>query len=497
MSKTPEHLSQEGRMAFLFKDSVIYGGAAALSKAFTLITLPLLVRHFKVAEYGVLDFYMVLIVFMTILFVFGQDSAVARYYYEYEDSSDRQQLISQSLVFQMLGICALLPVLWGAADWITSFLIDAPERTTLFKIVLLHLPFMVLISFSQGLLKWTFERTRFLIMSVGFMAGQGGLLLIALYGYGVGITGVLLASFMNSVMFGVLGLILIKKWLVRPKDFKFLSEMLPFATPIGIICVAGALSPTLERMLTDTLLGAEQLGLYAVATKIALLIGLIVSAFQTAWGPFSLSIYKHADAAQTYNLVLKIFAIISCVGALTLTLIADCLIVILATDKYIAASMVVFPLVFGLVVQATSWITEIGTTLSKRSSLMIYSYTLMIVVTSSGIWLLAPIYGLLGVGLAVLTGHIAKALLASWLAQRSYRMPWDYGRAAAVFVTTLIVGLLATYSGNTFHAIAEKLILLSGIFLILGAGWCFILAYEDRVVLKNILSSLLQKERKA
>jgi len=148
-------------------------------------------------------------------------------------------------------------------------------------------------------------------------------------------------------------------------------------------------------------------------------------------------------------------------------------------------------------VQATSWITEIGTTLSKRSSLMIYSYTLMIVVTSSGIWLLAPIYGLLGVGLAVLTGHIAKALLASWLAQRSYRMPWDYGRAAAVFVTTLIVGLLATYSGNTFHAIAEKLILLSGIFLILGAGWCFILAYEDRVVLKNILSSLLQKERKA
>jgi O-antigen/teichoic acid export membrane protein len=497
MSKTPEHLSQEGRLAFLFKDSVLYGGAAALSKAFALITLPLLVRHFTVAEYGALDFFMVLIVFLTILFVFGQDSAVARYYYEYEDMQDRQQLISQSLVFQMAGIVGFLPVLWFAADWLTNFMIDAPERTTLFRIVLLHLPFMVLISFSQGLLKWTFERARFLIMSVGFTAGQAGLLLIALYGYDVGITGVLIASLINSMVFGTLGVMLIKKWLVRPQDFKFLREMLPFAIPLGIICVAGALSPTLERMLTDTLLGTEQLGLYAVATKIALLIGLIVSAFQTAWGPFSLSLYKQADAAQTYNLVLKLFAIITCVGALTLTLISDVLITLLATDKYIAASVVVFPLVFGLVVQATSWITEIGITLSKRSYLTIYSYTLMIAVTLGGIWLLAPIYGLLGVGLGVLSGQITQAVLASWLAQRSYKMPWDYGRTLAVFGITLLIGLMAIYADATFHGIQSKLILLSGMALILSTGWFFILVHKDRATLKNILSGLLRKEQKA
>ncbi|MBB5514554.1 O-antigen/teichoic acid export membrane protein [Rubricella aquisinus] len=497
MSKTPEHLSQEGRLAFLFKDSVLYGGAAALSKAFALITLPLLVRHFTVAEYGVLDFFMVLIVFLTILFVFGQDSAVARYYYEYEDTRDRQQLISQSLAFQMAGIVGFLPVLWFAADWITGFMVDAPDRTTLFRIVLLHLPFMVLISFSQGLLKWTFERTKFLIMSVGFTAGQAGLLLIALYGYEVEVTGVLIASLINSVVFGILGLVLIKKWLVRPQNFKFLREMLPFAIPFGIICVVGALSPTLERMLTDTLLGTEQLGLYAVATKIALLIGLIVSAFQTAWGPFSLSLYKQADAAQTYNLVLKLFAIITCVGALTLTLISDFLITLLATDKYATASVVVFPLVFGLVVQATSWITEIGITLSKRSYLTIYSYTLMIIVTLSGIWLLAPIYGLLGVGLGVLAGHIVKALLASWLAQRSYKMPWQYGQIISIFVITMGVGLVAIYAEAVFSGMSSKLVLISGVLVISGTGWIFVLETEDRTTLKNILSGILQKKLNA
>lgn len=99
--------------------------------------------------------------------------------------------------------------------------------------------------------------------------------------------------------------------------------MLPFAIPYGVICIAGAFSPTLERTLTASFLGTESLGLYAAATKMAMLMGLLVSAFQTAWGPVSLSLYKQADAGHTYNWVFKLFALAVCVAALTLTLLAQ------------------------------------------------------------------------------------------------------------------------------------------------------------------------------
>lgn len=92
--RSPRGLSQRGRLSFLLKDSALYGGAAAISKSFSIITFPLLARHFSIADYGIIDFFGVLASFIGILVIFGQDSAVARFFFEYEDKDKRQQLIS-------------------------------------------------------------------------------------------------------------------------------------------------------------------------------------------------------------------------------------------------------------------------------------------------------------------------------------------------------------------------------------------------------------------
>lgn len=478
--RSPRGLSQRGRLGFLLKDSALYGGAAAISKAFALITFPLLARHFRVAEYGVLDYYMVLAGFLATFFIFGQDSAVARFFYEHEETAERRQLISQSLLFQVVGLALFLPLLWFGAEWLTTLLIAAPDRVFLFKIVLLQLPFLLLINFSQNLLKWTFARARFLTMSLGFTVVQATLLVIAVLVFNVGIQGVLLVSLTTSALFGALGLFFVRQWLTRPKDFRRLREMLPFAIPYGVICVAAAFSPTLERTLTATLLGAEDLGLYAAATKIAMLIGLLVSAFQTAWGPFSLSIHKQPDAGHTYNWVLKLFALGMCVAALVLTLLAQPLIHFLATDRYSGAAIVVFPLAMGLAIQATSWITEIGISISKRSYLSLYSYSAAIAVTPAGIWLLAPEFGLLGVGMSVLLGYLIKAVISSWLGQRAYRLPWHYAPVILLMSATLVLGLVATWVGQQFGSAANSLVLGVNLFVVLLMGWGLLLDKSEQ-----------------
>jgi O-antigen/teichoic acid export membrane protein len=482
--QTAAGLSQRSRLSFLLKDSALYGGAAAISKAFALITFPLLARHFTVAMYGVLDYFMVLAGLFATFFIFGQDSAVARYFYEYEATDDRRQLISQSLVFQLAGLAFLLPLLWLSADSLTPLLTEAPDGVLLFKIVLLQLPFLLLINFSQNLLKWTFARARFLTMSLGFTVVHATLLVIAVMILDVGIHGVLLVSLITSAVFGALGLFFVRQWLTRPKDFRRLREMLPFAIPYGVICVVGAFSPTLERTLTYGLLGAEELGLYAAATKIAMLVGVLASAFQTAWGPFSLSLYKQADADHTYNWVLKLFALGMCVSALVLTLLAQPLIHLLATDRYSNAVIVVFPLAMGLSIQATSWITEIGIGISKRSYLNLYSYSVAIAVTLAGIWLLAPEFGLLGVGMGVLLGHLAKAVISSWLGQRAYRLHWHYAPVIILMSATLVLGLVATWVGQQFGTAANNLALVVNLFVVLLMGWGLLLdrAEQGRVI---------------
>src|SRR2546422_3347440 len=110
------NLPLRGRLRFLFSDCMLYGGAAAISRFTSLLTFPLLTRWYSVEEYGLLDAVIVLTNLLTLLLVFGQDSALARYFYEYEDTPVRRQVASQSLAIQLFFLAVMLPGLWVFAE---------------------------------------------------------------------------------------------------------------------------------------------------------------------------------------------------------------------------------------------------------------------------------------------------------------------------------------------------------------------------------------------
>lgn len=467
---SPAGLTQRSRLAFLLKDSVIYGGAAAISKSFALVTFPILARQLTVVEYGVLDYFLVLASFMTLLFVFGQDSAVARFFYEHEDNEERRQLISQSLAFQFVLMAFFLPILWFSTEQFAGLLIDSQKATALFRIVLLQIPFLLFLNFAQNILKWTFQRNNFLLISLGTTFVQAVMLVCALLALDAGPREVLLINLFSSIVFSILGLWFVRSLLVWPRGFEHLRQMLPFAIPFGLICVLSAFLPAVERSLVSDFLGSSELGLYAAGAKIAMLVGILVAAFQTAWGPFSLSLYKQADAAQTYNAVLRIFTLFICCLVLGLTLAAGPLVHLLASDRYAGSVPVVFALAFGLAVQAIGWITEIGITLSKRSYLSLYGHLAALVVTLAAITLLAPRFGLTGVAYGVLSGHAARALLASILAQRAWPLAWQYRSVLLVIVITLAFGLISAWVGHALGEAARRLVIMIGLICIVGIG---------------------------
>ncbi|MFT7157667.1 MAG: O-antigen/teichoic acid export membrane protein [Parvicella sp.] len=477
---SPSKLNNKSRLRFLFKDSVLYGGAVALSKAFGLITFPILASYFSIVDFGKIDYFVVLAGFMAVMFIFGQDSAVARFFYENEDEKERSQLISQSILFQLLLLLVVLPILWFSSGWWVKFLVDTNESGRLVKIVILQVPFLLLINFSQNLLKWTFLRTKFLTISLGFTVTKLSLLLVAIYGFQIEVEGVLIVNLISSAVFGILGLYFVRNWLVFPNNFQKIRDMLFYAIPFGMIGLMGAFSPILERSLTAQLLGVENLGLYAAGIKITMIIAFIIGAFQTAWGPFSLSIYKEQDAGYTYNWVLKIFSLAICVLLLLISLFSHSLINILAPEEYAGASFVVFPLAFGLAVKSISWITEIGIGISKKSYLNLYGYVAFVGATIGGIFMLTPVLGLIGVALGVLIGHIVKAVISSSLAQRAFPLPWQYTPVIILVISTLAVGLFGVWGDWKWGFQASFVINVFGILGIMILGWALLFSRLER-----------------
>ena len=476
----PSILSTGSRLKFLLKDSALYGLATALNRAFGLISFPLLARYFSVADYGTIDFFVVFSSFLATSFVFGQDSAIARYFYEYKDVEIRKQIISQSFSLQLATIFMFIPLLWMFSDSVALLISSSPQSQELFKLNLLQVPFLVLINFSQNILKWTFSRKYFLIISLGSVISYVVLLMLALGFYAVGVEGVFVVLLLNQAIFGLLSLYFVRDWLVVPRGVDFLWQLIVFAIPYGVICAISSFMPTLERSLVSSYLGPHDLGLYAAGGKVAMLIAFVVQAFQTAWGPFSLAIHKEEDAVKTYNSVLKVFSLVICFSVLVLSALSEIFINLLATGKYSGASIVVFPLAMGLAIQSIGWITEIGIGLSKKSFLSLYSYAAFVVSTCIGIYIFAAPFGLLGIALGVLIGYLCKALASSYLSFRIFPLNWDFMPVLFLVSAFLIFGLVVSFLSTVFSPYVASVIYASGAIILPIAGWHLLWEKNER-----------------
>jgi O-antigen/teichoic acid export membrane protein len=292
-----------------------------------------------------------------------------------------------------------------------------------------------------------------------------------------------------NAIFGILGLVFIRKWFALPRSFHYVRKLLPIAIPYGVIAIISLVVPLYERISVTAQFGSYDLGLYAVGAKIASMVMLISAAFQMGWGPFSYSIYKEGNAARTYNLVLWLFTALICLLVLTISALAGPLIQLLAGDDYLDARIFVFPLALAFGVQAIGWITEIGIHLSKRTYLNLYGLTLLLVSSVVSITLLSQNIGIIGVALGALVGQILMASTSAVMAQRIYRMPWNYGLPLTSVAVTLATGVAAYLADLTEKGMPGSAIYVAGIVIVFTLNAVFGLTQADRHAFRTIVGA--------
>lgn len=435
-------VSNAGRLRLLATDTVVYGFASAINKGFSLVLFPLLTRALSVDDYGRLDLALYASTLFGLVMIWGQDSAVARLFFEDRDTSYRRQIISQALMV-MVGNMALAAAAFFALE--RSGVINqtfGADTQRIALLLLIYAPVSGLVSFCQGLLKWTFQRTRYIIIALGVPAANLILLLILAHRESFGLVTALSVMVVVSATFATVGMAFIRGWLARPR-MDFVAKLLPLALPYGAIASISAVSPLFERAVISGRFSASDLGLYAAAAKIASVATMLSIAFQMGWGPFSYSLYKEPGAARTYSLVLRSFAALMCVVVLAISALAEPLASFVAGERYQGASVYVFPLAMALAIQAIGWITEIGLHLSKRIYLNLVGFTLFLIISLTGIMVLSRLIGIIGVPIAALVGQIAMLLTSAVLAQKAFPIAWDYRLPAATVGITLASGFAA------------------------------------------------------
>lgn len=413
------------RIKFLFKDFSIYGVSLLISNILLLITIPILTRIFSKSEFGVIDGITVLKNFIFLFIIMGQDSAIPRFFYETDNENERRQIVSQSLFF-VIGLSLFISFfLYINAESIVYWFLKAPEYEKAFKIIVCAMPCIILVRFCQNLLKWTFSRQKYIILSVGstFLVVSLTFFLVVLIKKDVIL--VFYAELIGMLLFSIIGFYFCKPFLERPKNIRYLFPLLKFGLPYMCVYMISAIMLSVDRYFISNLITLEALAIYAVGYKIATFLNPPISSFQTAWGPFSYSIYKEDNSSETYNKVFTYYTIFLIFLVLLIIFLGRPLIILFASEKYIDSIIVIVPLVFAVAIESISYFTGLGISLSKKTHYSAIAYMISLITSIAAIKLMIVPFGIIGVAYSILLGKIALTISVTIFAQKNYHLRFD------------------------------------------------------------------------
>jgi O-antigen/teichoic acid export membrane protein len=424
-------------MRRFFRDGFIYAAAGAFSGGLNLILLPIYAHQLSPNEYGVLELLTLVSTLVNLTVAFEVSQGVARFYPKALTNDERISMASSALWFSVVCYGGFVAIaLLGSASWSRLILGDGFEDV--WRIAAIAMATLGIFNLTRHQLRWQLRPVNYALAN---LAGGGVTLLFAFFFVHFGVMGALTAQIAGSLC-GVIYALLINRGVYRLRfDASRLRAMLGFSAPLVLSSVGIWAVLYVDRISINSLLGAESVGIYAVAYRVATVISVLTTGFQNALTPL---VYQHHAEPETPFALARIFTrfvAASLMVLLGLSLFSREIVSRIAPSEYAQAAPLIAPLTASMLCSGV-YVFAVGLGLAKRTGVLAM-VNLMSAVLNLGLnlWLI-PQLGLIGSALATLVSAMLGSALQFVLGHRFYPVPYPWVRVGFnVVLITLIIWL--------------------------------------------------------
>jgi O-antigen/teichoic acid export membrane protein len=456
----------------LARQTLAYGLSGLIVPLVGMITLPIFARVFTRSQYGLIELGTTTLTVAVAITDAGLTAAALRSFYDYsgEQEPERRSVMLTGFLATSAVAIAVALLLIGLRSELSRWLFDEPGQGRL----------LILIAGSVVALNtWRYVaevmRIRFQAFSYLAMSGLAAIVTTALGVTGVlaldwRVDGVFVAAVAGNAAAAVYGVLAVGRWLKGRFSTPELRSMLAYGLPLVPSALSAWALALVDRIILSRLGSLSQVGQYAVANRLALLMLIGMTAFLFALSPFLLSTYsedpEQEKAARGRTLTYLTF-ILALVG-LTLTLFAKEIFDIVA-PKFDDAYLAVGPLALGGALYGISTLLTTGLAIVRKSvhlAVLAVGAALLNVALN---FALIPPFGIVGAGLATAAGYGALAWLYYWITQRLYPTPYEPRKVVTMLAAASLLGLLGVVPlGPVGVAVVVKLAAVVGF---VGASW--------------------------
>lgn len=400
-------------MREFIKSFFSFGLASTIERLIAFILLPIYTRYFTTTEFGVIDLTQVVLSIISIFAFLQLETALQRYYYEYDEKEKGIFLSTIIIVITLLSL--LLTVLVFIFSKEASLLIfKKAEYSNLIKVASLQLPFSNYSVLALILLRYEKKNVRFtaMILIKVFLT----VLFICLFviWQKQGIYGVFYAQLVSLSVSSILLFFSVKEFTIFQLSYEFLKRSINYAIPQFPARIGSVLLSYANRFFMVGYLTIASIGIYSFSLKLATIVQLVYTTFVLAWAPFMHEQQKNPEHKKIFAYILlvvagPVFLLVSIVSIFSKEIVQT-----IASKQFFSAYHYLGGLCLYFSLLIFKEIVDIGPKYTEKTRYLTYTFFLSVIANITSLYFLIKLYGLYGVVYSMLFTNVVL-LVSSWI----------------------------------------------------------------------------------
>ncbi len=438
--------------------SLLFGAAVVLPRATSLLTVPIYTRLLGPEDFGRYELLTSISALLYAICILGLDFAMSVRYFgraEVERGRDAASAVAAAAGASLVatGVLAALASLIGPVA------LQSSSGGLPFAIVVAAVPFNVLGGVLAMYLRLRFRGLAFFRATVGGAVGgtaSGVILVVAAHWGLVGATVGLAAMHVITFLLLAVGV----RGLLDPAsgDRRTALKLVRLGAPLVPAGAAAWVFAVADRFFVLAFFGLAQVGLYAAAARLAMVLALVQFGFHAAWGPVALRWGTIADRDRRYAASLRLVAMAGGAAVAAVSWLARPLLWLIAGPAYVGASDVVWLLAASVLFSAMFFVVQIGANLAQRGDRVAWAMIVAAVINTLANLALIPVLGYLGAGIATLLAYAVAYAIMYAMSQSVTLIGMEFGRATGWAIGWTVVAALSVAAPLSVRPVADILV---------------------------------------
>ena len=422
---------------FLLRDSLVYSLSALISKGVHFLLIPLYTHYLAPKVLGVYEILMVLSSVLGILCVLEIGQALGRFYQE-ATNPNKLKISNNALLVTVIGFSVVTVGLISLSDLISVILFGTKIHADLIEILAISMTVQGLVQMILNQLRWELRVRSYAILNMiqGIMSGIS--IFVCLHFLENSVKSIFLGQIVGGLFALLPAVIITRKSFSFEIDRVILKEMLFFSLPLIPASLSAYFALYLDRIMIQSFLSSEQLGIYGIAFRITSVVSLAMVGIQSALTPLVYKEYENPETPDKLASILVKFSGLACIVTFFFYLFAEDILRLLTTSDYIAASNILWIFCLTFVVKDL-YIFFPGLFIAKKTMIIAGINLLVIVLNFIFNYLSIPIFGIEGAAYSTLVSSCILIALYWCLGERHYPVPHQFSKLLCLISVCLVV----------------------------------------------------------